>query len=116
MDVLQQAGEAVGQGDAERPKQVVPVGLHVLAGPALGVALTAHILMVRSHYVGDEVVVTTGSLEGERESLFVKGKRYNTDIYLINTQARCCRSKRSPCREGGRRWRDGESGDYRVIN
>ena len=70
MDVLQQAGEAVGQGDAERPQQVVPAGLHVLTGPALGVTLTAHILMVRGHYVGDEIVVTTGCLEGEREGMF----------------------------------------------
>lgn len=67
MDVLQQAGEAVRQGDAERPQQVVPAGLHVLTGPALGVTLTAHVLVVRSHYVGDEVVVTTGCLEGEKE-------------------------------------------------
>lgn len=67
VDVLQQAGEAVGQGDAERPQQVVPAGLHVLTGPALCVALTAHVLMVRSYYVGDEVVVTAGRLEGERE-------------------------------------------------
>lgn len=63
VDVLQQAGEAVRQGDAQRPQQVVPAGLHVLAGPALGVALAAHVLMVRSHDVGDEVVVTTGGLE-----------------------------------------------------
>lgn len=72
VDVLQQAGEAVGQGDAQRPQQVVPAGLHVLTGPALGVTLTAHILMVRSHYVGDEVVVTTGCLEGERAGVFKK--------------------------------------------
>lgn len=65
MDVLQKAGEAVCQRDAQRPQQVVPAGLHVLTGPALCVALTAHILMVRSHNVGDEVVITTGSLEGE---------------------------------------------------
>lgn len=65
MDVLQQAAEAVGQGDAQRPQQVVPVGLHVLAGPALGVALAAGVLVVRSHYVGDEVVVTAGGLEAE---------------------------------------------------
>ncbi len=70
MDVLQQAGEAVGQGDAERPQQVVPAGLHVLTGPALGVALTAHVLMVRSDDVGDEVVVTTGCLEGGRVQIF----------------------------------------------
>lgn len=66
VDVLQQAGEAVSQGNAERPQQVVPAGLHILTGPALGVTLTAHILMVRSHYVGNEVVVTTGCLEGQR--------------------------------------------------
>lgn len=66
MDVLQQAGEAVGQGNTERPQQVVPAGLHVLTGPALGVTLTAHILVVRSHYVGDEIVVSTGCLEGEK--------------------------------------------------
>lgn len=65
VDVLQQAAEAVGQGDAERPQQVVPVGLHVLTGPALGVALAARVLVVRSHYVGDEVVVTAGGLEAE---------------------------------------------------
>lgn len=70
VDVLQQAGEAISQGDAERPQQVVPAGLHVLTGPALGVTLTAHILMVRSHYVGDEVVVATGCLEGERVRVF----------------------------------------------
>lgn len=78
VDVLQQAGEAVSQGDAERPQQVVPAGLHVLTGPALGVTLTAHVLMVRSHYVGDEVVVTAGCLEGEKVGVFSlkrKGKR-----------------------------------------
>lgn len=75
MDVLQQAGEAVRQGDAEGAQQVVPAGLHVLTGPALGVTLTAHVFMVRSHYVGDEVVVTTGCLEGEKGNIFVKEKR-----------------------------------------
>lgn len=69
VDVLQQTGEAVSQGDAERPQQVVPVGLHVLTGPALGIAFTAHILVVGSHYVGDEVVVATGSLQGEKEDM-----------------------------------------------
>lgn len=67
VDVLEQAGEAVGQGDAQRPQQVVPAGLHVLTGPALGVTLAAHVLMVRSHYVGDEIVVSTGRLEEEEE-------------------------------------------------
>lgn len=66
MDVLQQAGEAVGQGDAQRPQQVIPAGLHVLAGPALGITLAAHVLIVWRHYVGDEVVVTTGCLQEER--------------------------------------------------
>lgn len=66
MDVLQEAGEAVCQRDAQRPQQVVPAGLHVLASPALCVALTAHILMVRSHNVWNEVVITAGSLEDER--------------------------------------------------
>lgn len=65
VNVLQQAGEAVVERDAQRPQQVVPAGLHVLTGPALSIALTARILMVRSHYVGDEVVVTTGGLRGE---------------------------------------------------
>lgn len=68
VDVLQQAGEAVRQGDAQWPQQVVPAGLHVLAGPALGVTLTAHVLVVRSHDVGDEVVVATGGLEGRERS------------------------------------------------
>jgi len=62
MDILQQTGKAIGQGDTQRSQQVVPAGLHVLAGPALGITLTAHIFMARSHYVGDEVVVTTGCL------------------------------------------------------
>lgn len=66
VNVLQQAGEAVGQRNTKRPQQVVPAGLHVLTGPALGVTLTTHIFMVRSHYVGDEVVVTTGCLENRR--------------------------------------------------
>lgn len=65
MDVLQQAGEAVGQGNTQRPQQVVPAGLHVLAGPPLGVALAAHVLVVRSHDVRDEVVVTAGCLQAE---------------------------------------------------
>lgn len=77
MDVLQQTGEPVSQGDAERSQQVVPVGLHVLTGPALGIAFTAHILVVRSHYVGDEVVVAAGSLQGEREDIFIEGKTCN---------------------------------------
>lgn len=62
MDVLQQAGKAIGQGDAERRQQVVPVWLHVLAGPALGVALAARVLVVGGHNVGDEVVVAAGGL------------------------------------------------------
>lgn len=62
MNVLQQAGEAVSQRDTERPQEVVPVGLHVLTGSALGVTFTAHILIVGSHYVGDEVVVATRCL------------------------------------------------------
>lgn len=65
MDVFQEAGEAVHQGDAQRPQQVVPAGLHVLARPSLRIALTAHILMARIHNVGDEVVITAGSLEGD---------------------------------------------------
>lgn len=69
VDVFEQAGEAVSQGDAERPQQVVPVRLHVLTGPALGVTLTAHVLVVGSHDVWDEVVVTTGSLEGQRKKV-----------------------------------------------
>ena len=64
MDVLQEAAEAVGEGDAQGAQQVVPAGLHVLAGPALGVALTAHVLMVGGQHIGDEVVVPTGGLEG----------------------------------------------------
>lgn len=75
MDVLQQAGEAVGQGDTERPQQVVPAGLHVLTGPALGVTLTAHVLIVWSHYVGDEVVVATGCLEEKQEGILVFSRR-----------------------------------------
>lgn len=65
MDVLQQAGKTICQGDAERCQQVVPVWLHVLTGPALGVALAARVLVVRGHNVGDEVVVATGGLRGE---------------------------------------------------
>lgn len=83
VDVLQQAGEAVRQGDAERPQQVVPAGLHVFTGPALSITLTAHILMVRSHYVGDEVVVPTGCLEGERAAAFsLKGCQRESDLRL----------------------------------
>lgn len=63
VDVLQQASEAVREGHAQRPQQVVPTGLHVLAGPALGVALAAHVLVVGRHDVGDEVVVTAGRLQ-----------------------------------------------------
>lgn len=74
MDVLEQAGEAVCKWDTQRPQQIVPVGLHVLTGSALGVALAAHILMVRSHDVGDEVVATTGSLEKEKKIVFSKCK------------------------------------------
>lgn len=62
MDVLQQAGKTICQGDAERRQQVVPVWLHVLAGPALGIALAARVLVVGGHDVGDEVVVSTGGL------------------------------------------------------
>lgn len=65
MDVLQQAGEAISQGDTQGSQQVVPAGLHVLAGPALGVTLAAHVLMVWSHNIRDEVVITTGCLKGE---------------------------------------------------
>lgn len=65
MDVLQQAGKTVSQGDTQGSQQVVPAGLHVLAGSALGVTLAAHVLVVRSHNVGDEVVITTGCLKGE---------------------------------------------------
>lgn len=71
MDVLQHAGEAVGQRDAQRSQQVVPAGLHVLTGPALGVTLAAHVLVVRSHYVGDEVVATTGCLEGDKRNSMI---------------------------------------------
>lgn len=62
MDVLQQAGETIRQRDAERRQQVVPVGLHVFAGPALGIALAARVLVVGGDDVGDEVVVTTRRL------------------------------------------------------
>lgn len=82
MNVLQQAGEAVGQRNTEWPQQVVPAGLHVLTGPALGVTLTAHILIVRSHYVGDEVVVTTGCLGGEQEG----GLVYKANSFLSKEQ------------------------------
>ena len=68
VDVLQEAAEAVGEGDTQRAQQVVPAGLHVLAGPALGVALTAHVLMVGGQDVGDEVVVPTGGLGVEGDT------------------------------------------------
>lgn len=90
MDVLQQAGEAVGQGIAQWAQQVIPVGLHVLACPPLGIAFTAHILVVRGDYVGDEVVVTTGCLEREE-------RRFNYKFVQLCANARC---KRSP---GGER-------------
>lgn len=77
MDVLQQAGEAICQGDAEWCQQVVPVGLHVLTGPALGVTLAARVLVVRRHNVGDEVVVTAGRLEEETRCLYQR-KKINT--------------------------------------
>ena len=64
MDVLQQAAEAVRQGDTQRSQQVVPAGLHVLAGPSLSVALTAHVLQARGQKVRNEVVVPTGGLGG----------------------------------------------------
>lgn len=70
MDVLQQAGKTIRQGHAQRCQQVVPVWLHVLTGPALGIALAACVLVVRGYDVGDEVVVTAGGLPG--------GKRENT--------------------------------------
>lgn len=69
MNVLEQACETVCKWDTQRPQQIVPVGLHVLTGSALGVALAAHVLMVRSHDVGDEVVVTTGSLGEENHKM-----------------------------------------------
>lgn len=62
MDVLQQAGKTICQGHAQRCQQVVPVWLHVLTGPALGIALAACVLVVRGYDVGDEVVVTAGGL------------------------------------------------------
>lgn len=64
MDVLQQAGKTICQGHAQRCQQVVPVRLHVLTGPALGIALAACVLVVRGYDVGDEVVVTAGGLAG----------------------------------------------------
>lgn len=79
MDVLQQAGEAVREGDAERRQQVVPVGLHVLAGPALGVALAARVLVVGGDDVGDEVVVPTGGLKGRNTHVCVRKKRDERD-------------------------------------
>lgn len=79
MDVLQQAGEAICQGDAEWCQQVVPVGLHVLTGPALGVTLAAGVLVVRRHNVGDEVVVTTRRLE--EETLFISEEKIKTQTY-----------------------------------
>lgn len=82
MNVLQQTGEAVGQRNTQRPQQVVPAGLHVLTGPALGITLTAHILMVRSNYVGDEVVVTTGCLEGKQEGGGLQCKQEESDFSL----------------------------------
>lgn len=79
VDVLQQAGEAVREGDAERRQQVVPVGLHVLAGPALGVALAARVLVVGGDDVGDEVVVPTGGLKGGNTHVCVGEKRDERD-------------------------------------
>lgn len=78
MDVLEQAGEAVCKWDTQRPQQIVPVWLHVLAGSALGVTLTARILVVGCHDVRDEVVVTTGSLEGENKILILSQKMQKT--------------------------------------
>lgn len=69
MDVLEQAGEAVRKWDTQRPQQIVPVGLHVLAGSALGIALATCVLVVGSDDVRDEVVVTAGSLEEENHKM-----------------------------------------------
>lgn len=80
MDVLQQAGKTIRQGDAERRQQVVPVWLHVLAGPALGVALAARVLVVRGHDVGDEVVVATGGLRGEAHVFVAEKERLGGQI------------------------------------
>lgn len=90
MDVLEQAGEAVRKWDTQRPEQIVPAGLHVLTGSALGVALTAHVLMVRSHDVGDEVVVTTGGLE--------EGNHIMQNTRMLNRQTNT-RERSKNCKE-----------------
>lgn len=113
MDVFQQAGETVGQGDAERPQQVVPVWLHVLTGPALGVALAARVLVARSHDVRDEVVVTAGGLEGDRDRVFFLSKEEGMIQQPVAPGVKGVRTDRK--RKGGRGRRD-ESGDYRVMN
>lgn len=81
MDVLQQAGKAICQRDAERCQQVVPVWLHVFTGPALGIALTARVLVVWGDDVGDEVVVTTGGLGGGHRCDYLRqtGIRYSNE-------------------------------------
>lgn len=63
MNVFEQADKAVNQWDAQRSKQVVPVGLHVLRCSTLGHVLTAQVLIVGHHQVGDEIVVPTGGLK-----------------------------------------------------
>lgn len=80
MDVLQQAGKTIRQRDAERCQQVVPVWLHVFTGPALGIALAARVLVVGGDDVGDEVVVTTGGLEGETDVLISDKQELDTQI------------------------------------
>lgn len=81
MDVLQQAGKAICQRDAERCQQVVPVRLHVFAGPALGIALAARVLVVWGDDVGDEVVITTGGLGGGNRCAYLRqtGNRYSNE-------------------------------------
>lgn len=64
MDVFEQTDEAVHQRHAQRPKQVVPAGLHVLRCSPLGHILAADVLVVGCHHIGDEIIIPTGGLEG----------------------------------------------------
>lgn len=90
VDVPQQADEAVVEGYAEWSQEVVPAGLHVLTGSALGVTFTTHVLVVGGHGVRDEVVVSTGRLEeqGKSVTLIRENNLPNVDTETRRTRNR----------------------------
>lgn len=63
VDVLEEASKPVHQGHTQRTQDGVPVGLHVLRGTPLGIALTAKIISARCHDVRDEIIISTRCLE-----------------------------------------------------